>query len=91
MIKNQKVIYQYLFINSTFKFKYVTGENVVKAISRLKNKRTYGLDKFSSFILKIAVPVISSSLAKIVNISLKQEYFQINGSMPGWHLFSREA
>ena len=64
-------------VNSIFKFKYVTGENVVKAISRLKNKRTYGLDKISSFILKIAAPVISSSLAKIFNISLKTGVFPV--------------
>ena len=42
-------------VNSIFKFKYVMGENVVKAISRLKTKRTYGLDKISSFILKIGL------------------------------------
>ena len=64
-------------VNSTFKFKYVTGENVVKAISRLKNKRTYGLDKISSFILKIAALVISRSLAKIFNISLKTGVFPV--------------
>ena len=59
----------------------INTKAVQNAISRLKSKRSFGVDGISSYFLKIAAPVISKSLAKIFNTSL------LVGSFPeGWKI-----
>ena len=59
----------------------INTKAVKNAISRLKPKRSFGVDGISSYFLKIAAPVISKSLAKIFNKSL------LVGSFPvGWKI-----
>ena len=54
---------------------------VQNAISRLKSKRSFGVDGISSYFLKIVALVISKGLAKIFNKSL------LVGSYPeGWKI-----
>ena len=66
---------------SVFKFMEINIKAVQNAISRLKSKRSFGVDGISSYFLKIAAPVISKSLAKIFNKSL------LVGSFPeGWKI-----
>ena len=48
---------------------------VLKAISRLKSKKSFGLDGISSYILKIAGSVVSKGLANIFNISISTGTF----------------
>ena len=55
---------------SVFKFMEINTKAVQNAISRLKSKRSFGVDDISSYFLKIAAPVISESLAKIFNKSV---------------------
>ena len=48
--------------NSVFKFTEINIKAVQNAVSRLKSKRSFGVDDISSYFLKIAGPVISKSL-----------------------------
>ena len=52
-----------------FRFRKILENAVLKAISRLKSKKSFGLDSISSYILKIAGSVVSKGLTSIFNIS----------------------
>ena len=58
-----------------FLFRKVTEELIVWAIMQIKTKTSCGPDNISSFILKIACPVVSKSLVKIFNTSLETGIF----------------
>ena len=60
---------------SCFKLKLVTENNVIKAISRLKNRHTFGLGKISCYIFLVAAPVVLRSLPKVFNVSIKTGIF----------------
>ena len=55
-----------------FRFRKISENAVLKAISRLKSKKSFGLDGISSYILKIAGSVVSNGL---VNISISTGTF----------------
>ena len=50
--------------NSVFKVKEINKKAVQNTISRLKSKRSFGVDGISSYFLNIAAPVISKALLK---------------------------
>ena len=58
-----------------FRFRKISENAVLKAISRLKSKKSFGLDGISSYILKIAGSVVSKGLANIFNISISTGTF----------------
>ena len=59
----------------------INTKAVQNATSRLKPKRSFGVDGISSYFLKIAAPVILKSLARIFNKSL------LVSSLPeGWKI-----
>ena len=58
-----------------FRFRKVIEELVVRAIMQMKTKKSRGPDNISSFIFKIACPVVSKSLAKIFHASLETGIF----------------
>ena len=62
-------------VNSQFRFKLITEISVRKAIKALKPKRSFGPDKVSSFFIKIAAPVIATSLANTYNTSICSGFF----------------
>ena len=58
-----------------FRFWKISENAVLKAISRLKSKKSFELDGISSHILKIAGSVVSKGLANIFNISISTGIF----------------
>ena len=58
-----------------FRFQKISENAVLKAISRLKSKKSFGLDGISSYILKISGSVVSKGLANIFNISISTGTF----------------
>ena len=60
---------------STFNFDYVTEDEVSKALMRMKNKKSVGIDGISMHILKMSTPVIIPSLTYLFNKSLAEGIF----------------
>ena len=58
-----------------FGFWKILENAVLKPISRLKSKKSFGLDGISSYILKIAGSVVSKGLANIFNILISTGTF----------------
>ena len=58
-----------------FKFREIQGQELRDAVGKLKYSKSFGDDKFSSFILKLALPYVAKSLLKICNTTLKTSKF----------------
>jgi len=56
----------------SFEFKPVSPEDIIKIIDELKPKTSSGLDKISNRFLKYVKKELSSTLSKLINISLAQ-------------------
>ena len=54
---------------STFDFEYLSEDEVLKTLRRIKNKKYVGLDGISMHILKISAPVIVLTLTYLFNKS----------------------
>ena len=61
--------------DTRFSFKNISKDAVLRAISRLKSKRSFGHDGISGYILKIATPVVSKGLTKIFNVLISSGTF----------------
>ena len=73
--------------NSVFKFKEINIKAVENAILQLKSKRSFEVDGVLSYFLKITAPLISKSLAKIFNTSVKIFNTPLMGDFPeGWKI-----
>ena len=58
-----------------FRFKNISENAVLIAISRLKSNRSFGYDSISSYTLKIAAPVVSKGLTKIFNVWISAAWY----------------
>lgn len=58
-------------IACTFQFTEVTAEDVEKLLNDLPSNKATGVDNVSATLLKMSAPVISSSLAHVLNKSLR--------------------
>ena len=58
-----------------FRFRKISENAVLNANSRLKSKKSFGLDGISSYMLKIAGSLVSKGLANIFNISISTGTF----------------
>ena len=61
---------------SSFHFKGTSSTDVENAMGKLKATKSLGNDKVSSFFIKLALPHICDSLAKMFNVSI------MNGKFP---------
>ena len=55
--------------NSWFKFKDISTLHIWNAIAKLRTTKSFGNDTISSYFLKLALPLIETSLAIIFNTS----------------------
>jgi len=58
-----------------FGLRYVSEEEVRRALDKLKNKSSSGIDGVSAKILKSSADVLQVPLTRIVNASIEQGYF----------------
>ena len=56
-----------------FQFKNILENAVLRAISHLQSKRSFGHNGTSSYILKIVTSVVSEGLTEIINVSFSIE------------------
>ena len=68
--------YNYKYILSSFHFNEISSTDVENAIGQLKTTKILGNDKISSFFIKLALPHICDSLAKMLNVTT------MNGKFP---------
>lgn len=59
----------------TFNMRAINEEDIQKAMAKIKLKKSFGNDNVSGYFLKIAFPVISSSLVQIFNVSIETSTF----------------
>ena len=62
-------------VNSTFKFKDITENEVLKLISSISIGKATGCDNIQAKILKLSAPAIANSLCYILNLSLSSGKF----------------
>ena len=73
-----------------FHFRPTTDVEISNMLANLNPNKATGNDNIPAKILKISSNCIYQSLSCIVNNSLRLEFFQIDGKLPKFHLFSRE-
>ena len=59
----------------TFRFGAVSEQNIGDAIRKIKTAKSFGHDNISSYFLKLALPLISGSLAYLFNIAIETSTF----------------
>ena len=59
----------------TFNIRAINEGDIQKAMAKIKIKKSFGNDNISGYFLKIAFPVISSSLLKIFKVSIETSTF----------------
>ena len=69
---------KYHSITSSFQFKPITENCVIKTILGMSNKKSTGVDNISMIMIKMAVPTIVPSLTHIFNRSLSERVFPSN-------------
>ena len=60
---------------SQFRFETITPASAERALKKMKTSFGFGTDSIGSYFLKIAFPVIASSLCKIFNFSIETGVF----------------
>ena len=61
--------------SSTFHFKEISSTDVENVIGKLKTTESLGKEKISGFFIKLALPHICDSLAKMFNVSIMNRKF----------------
>lgn len=61
--------------NFLLSFSPTSLQQTLKAMSKLKNSKSFGLGRISSHFLKIGMTVLASSLSQILNLSMPQGLF----------------
>ena len=61
--------------NTRFKFKHISTLDIRDAIAKLKTAKSFGNDTISSYFLKLALPVMETSLAIMFNTSIETSQF----------------
>ena len=64
-------------VSTSFSFKKITEEDVLKKLSGLDERKATGPDMIPAKLLKIVAPAISTSLTKLFNYSLSQGVFPL--------------
>ena len=62
-------------VKSNFSFEYVETTQVYKLLNSLSLSKATGIDKISAKILKLASPIISDPITKIINKSISTQIF----------------
>ena len=60
---------------STFRFSKISAHDVTQAKNKIKTTKSAGIDKISSYFLKIAIPYASKFIAQLLNISIRNNIF----------------
>ena len=60
---------------STFRFSEISAHDVTQAKNQIKTTKSVGIDKISTYFLKIAIPYVSKSIAQLLNISIRNSIF----------------
>ena len=61
--------------STRFTFKHISVLDIRDAIAKLKTAKSFGNDTISSYFLKLALPVMKTSLAIMFNISINTSLF----------------
>ena len=64
--------------DSTFSFKPITTEDVIKACSKIKKSNGSGTDRISNHFLKVGIEILAPSLAQLFTLSLSVGCFPDN-------------
>ena len=78
-------------LKSTFVFSSIQAQHVSEAIGKTKLSKSFENDNIYSYFLKLAFPYIKNSLVLLFNTLYNHVISQINGKLPGLHLFLRRV
>ena len=56
---------------ATFIFSEISAHDVTQAMNQMKTTKSVGIDKISSYFLKLAMHYVSNSIAQLLNISTR--------------------
>ena len=61
--------------NSRFKFKHISTLDIRDAIAKFKTAKSFGKDSILMYLLKLALPLMETSLAFLFNTSIEKSQF----------------